>query len=362
MSIYFYFFESVFTLDIMNDYRIQTKRFVLRKMTEGGQDDYYLMSCNEEVMKYVTGYALSREESDKMYQEYLEENANDSILGRYFIRDRVTGELVGIAKLDLVGEDVEIGYRIRKEHWGRGVATEVAKWLLYIGHSRLNADRVIAFVNVDNAASIRVLEKIGMQNIERIEDLDEIKYKFIHLNQTQFYMKKVLYAILGLVAIFLLAALVMPKDYAVEKEIVIHKPKSEVFAYLKSLKNQDNWSVWMKLDPKIKKEYTGVDGTVGFVSKWEGNEDVGQGEQEIKKIIEGDRIDTQLRFIKPFKSTSDAYMITETVDSTQTKVKWGFDGSMPFPMNAFMPFMGIEKAIGNDFTTGLQNLKGILEK
>lgn len=55
-------------------------------------------------------------------------------------------------------------------------------------------------------------------------------------------------------------------------------------------------------------------------------------------------------------------MITEEVDPSATKVKWGFSGSMPIPMNVMLPFMGMEESVGKDFQDGLNNLKGLLEK
>ena len=341
---------------------ISTENFVLTKMTAADGDKYFRLSNNDNVMKYVTGHALDRQESDKMLRTFLAEYGNDTYLGRYLIESRYSGELIGTAKLDMDGSEVEIGYRIMEEHWGKGIATEIARGLIHFAKQTLHAKQVIAYVNVANAASIRVLEKAGMVNVERIEDLDEVKYKFIYSPQKNPLMKKVLYIILGLIVIVLVAAFIMPKDYAVEREVIINRPKSQVFEYIKSLKNQDNWSVWMGKDPNIKKNYTGTDGTVGFTSMWEGNKDVGKGEQEITKITEGERVDTQLRFIEPFESTNDAYMITEAVDPSATKVKWGFSGSMPIPMNVMLPFMGMEESVGKDFQDGLNNLKGLLEK
>jgi RimJ/RimL family protein N-acetyltransferase len=346
----------------MNSKTIKAGRFVLTKMTAADGDKYFRLSNNAHVMKYVTGYPLTRLESDDMLRKFLAEYGPNTFLGRYLIEDEATGELIGAAKLDKVGAEYEIGYRVMEEHWGKGIATEIATGLINFAKRTLNAKGVIAFVNVNNAASIRVLEKAGMVNMETIEDLDEVKYKFSYSPQNNPLMKKVLYILLGLIALVLIAAFLMPKDYAVEKEIVINKPKAEVFEYLKSLKNQDNWSVWATRDPNMKKSFTGTDGTVGFTSMWEGNDDVGKGEQEITKIDEGDRVNTELRFLKPFESTNDAYMTTEAIDSISTKVRWGFTGAMPIPMNVMLPFMGMEKSVGKDFQDGLNNLKAILEK
>lgn len=176
-------------------------------------------------------------------------------------------------------------------------------------------------------------------------------------------LKTILFVILGIVAVCLIAALFIKKDYAVEKEVIINQPKAVVFDYIKMLKNQDNFSVWAKMDPAMKKEYKGTDGTVGFVSAWDSeNGNVGQGEQEIKNIVAGERVDYNLHFIKPFESSSDAYMVTESVDSTHTKVKWGFVGRMAYPTNLMLALMDMNEAVGKDFATGLTNLKGLLEK
>jgi len=175
-------------------------------------------------------------------------------------------------------------------------------------------------------------------------------------------MKKVLYVILGLVVLICIAGMIAPKDFSLEREVVINKPIDQVFAYLKPLKNQDEWSVWAKMDPHMKKEYRGTDGTVGFVSAWEGNSDVGKGEQEIKGITEMQRIDYELRFEKPYKTANQSYIITENAGENQTKVKWGFKGHMAFPMNVMLLFMNMDKMLGKDFEEGLANLKANLEK
>lgn len=175
-------------------------------------------------------------------------------------------------------------------------------------------------------------------------------------------LSKILIGIVILIAIPLIIAAFVKKEYAVEREIIIDKPKSEVFTYVKHLKNQNDYSKWANIDPNMEKTYSGTDGEVGFVSAWDSdNEDVGKGEQEIIKIEEGERIDFELRFLEPFESTESAYMTTEAVSENQTKVKWGFNGHMDYPMNIMIVAMDFEKMIGDDLETGLRNLKTVLE-
>lgn len=166
--------------------------------------------------------------------------------------------------------------------------------------------------------------------------------------------------IIGAVAVI---SLLTPTDCKVEREITINKPRAEVFAYLKQIKNQNAWGPWYKKDPSMKQDFRGTDGEVGFVSHWKsGSPEVGEGEQEIKRIVDGERLETELRFKEPFESRADAFLLTESAGESQTKVKWGFNTTMPRPFNLFLLVIDIDKEVGKDFQDGLQSLKAIMEK
>ena len=175
-------------------------------------------------------------------------------------------------------------------------------------------------------------------------------------------MNILLYILIALVILIVILALVAPKTYEVNRSIDINKSLPEVFEYLKYIKNQNDWSPWKKKDPNMKQEFVGTDGEVGFLSKWEGNKDVGTGEQEILRIVENEVIESQLRFFTPFKSQSNAYLKVEDAGKNRTQVIWGFSGKNPIPFNIFMLFYNMEKAVGKDFEEGLASLKIILEK
>lgn len=167
----------------------------------------------------------------------------------------------------------------------------------------------------------------------------------------------------GIIILLLAIGIFVKKDYSVAREVVINKSKSLVFNYLKFLKNQSNFNVWSSIDPQMKTEYRGTDGNEGFVSAWESdNKNVGKGEQEILKIVDGERIDYEIRFLKPFKSTSWAFITTTSLDENKTLVHWEFNGKMKYPTNLSLLFMNMEKLVGKDLQTGLNNLKIILEK
>jgi len=170
-------------------------------------------------------------------------------------------------------------------------------------------------------------------------------------------------SIVGIIILLLVTGLFVNGKYAVVREVTINKSKVEVFDYVKYLKNQSNYSVWAKIDPAMKTEFRGVDGTIGFVSAWDSkNPDAGKGEQKIIEIDEGNRIDYELHFIEPFESTDFAYMTTIAVNDSVTSVKWGFNGEMKYPMNLMMLTMNMEKMLAPDLENGLNNLKALLEK
>lgn len=114
---------------------------------------------------------------------------------------------------------------------------------------------------------------------------------------------KILLVVVIIICILLIIALFVKKDYTIEREISISKPKREVFDYIKHLKNQDNYSKWVMTDPSMKKDFKGTDGTVGFIYAWDSKDkNAGKGEEEIINLIEGEKLDVEVRFERPLKT------------------------------------------------------------
>ncbi len=176
-------------------------------------------------------------------------------------------------------------------------------------------------------------------------------------------MMTVVYIVAAVFVILIILAAVAPNTYDVSRSIVINKPLGDVFQYLKYVKNQSYWGPWGLRDPAMKQTFTGIDGTVGFISAWESDhKQVGSGEQEITRIVENAEVECELRFLKPWKSVSIGYLKLYDEGNNQTKVVWGFHGRNNIPVSIMMLFFNMDKAIGKDFEEGLANLKSILEK
>ena len=170
----------------------------------------------------------------------------------------------------------------------------------------------------------------------------------------------ILLMVTRIIALLLIIAIFMKREHYVKREIIINAPLQKVFDYLKLLKNQDKFNKWAMADPDRNREFKGTDGTVGFIIAWNGDKNVGEGEKGITNIIEGKRIETQIRFVRPMATIANVIMETESLSDDQTKVSWSNAGTLKYPINIMIPMM--EKQVAKGMDTSLLTLKKILEK
>ena len=173
----------------------------------------------------------------------------------------------------------------------------------------------------------------------------------------------VTWILIAVVAILIIFALIQSTSgMLIERNVMVNKPLSEVFNYLKLVRNQDNFSVWNMEDPSKKTDFVGTDGTVGYVYKWDSptNKNVGAGEQEIFSIDEGKSIRYEVRFFRPMKNVAQVLFQTHAVSPTQTQVVWKFNGRSVFPFSLLKSVFA--NMLGKDMQKSLENLKGVLEK
>lgn len=180
-------------------------------------------------------------------------------------------------------------------------------------------------------------------------------------------LKRILLGLLFIIALLLIIALFIPKEILVSRSIKINRAQSEVFYYVKQLKNQPKYGVWWKADPNMKITTSGTDGQVGFVHGWDSkDENVGAGQQKIIALDSSARkskIDIELKFIRPFESINPSYIETKSIAADkQTEVTWAITSKMPYPFNLMGALMNMEEMLGSDLEKGLKNLKVLLEK
>lgn len=167
-------------------------------------------------------------------------------------------------------------------------------------------------------------------------------------------LKKILIAVLIIIAIPLIAALFVSKDFKGASEITINKPKQEVFDYVKYVENQRHFGVWFQMDKDITTTSTGTDGTEGYKMEWK-SKVVGDGSQTITKVFENDSVLSSLYF--GYGEPAKGSFKLKELSANETSVTWSVSGKSPYPFNLMNLFMDMNES----FEEGLENLKKVVE-
>lgn len=168
-------------------------------------------------------------------------------------------------------------------------------------------------------------------------------------------------AVVALVAAVLIYASTQPDSFAVQRTTTIKAPAERIHVLIDDFKRWGDWSPWDKIDPALKRTYSGAERGKGAIYTWEGNKEVGAGRMEITESSAPSKVVIQLDFLKPF----EAHNITEfslVPQGDATQVTWKMQGPAPFVTKLMQVFVSMDKMVGKDFETGLANMKAIAEK
>lgn len=168
-----------------------------------------------------------------------------------------------------------------------------------------------------------------------------------------------LIVIVALVAVLGLAA-TRPDVFRVERSTSIKAAPEKIFPLIADFHQWAAWSPWEKMDPAMKRTFSGAASGKGAVYAWEGNSKVGAGRMEVTDAVPS-KITLQLDFIKPFEGHNIAEF-TLTPNGETTNVTWAMHGPAPFISKLIGLFCNMDKMIGKDFETGLANMKVAAEK
>ena len=171
-------------------------------------------------------------------------------------------------------------------------------------------------------------------------------------------IKKLLYVLIGIIALLLVVALFLPSTYSVERSVEIAKPPEVVYPLVADYNNWLKWSPWPKMDPEAKQTVTGTPGTPGHSWSWDG-ETSGVGRMTLASAEENRSVRAKLVFKKPMESEADDSILLEPTP-TGTKVTWRNSGNLPYPIGRFFG-LGIEGMLGPQFEEGLAGVKSIAE-
>lgn len=141
--------------------RFETPRLWLRRYRGGDADDLAVLKADPETMRWMWSGTCDRQHCVDAIDSCMTDKYMRG-LGFLALIDKATGEFVGECGIVHRDDITSIGYLIKRDHWGKGLAAEAVIPLLRHGFSALGRDEIWASTDVGHVASRRVMEKLGM--------------------------------------------------------------------------------------------------------------------------------------------------------------------------------------------------------
>ena len=174
-------------------------------------------------------------------------------------------------------------------------------------------------------------------------------------------IKTIALSIVVLLAALLIYAATKPDSFRIERRAAINAPPGKIFALINDFHQWESWSPWEKIDPALKRTYSGAASGKGAVYEWNGNKDIGQGRMEIVESSPSSKIVLNLDFVTPFEA-HNFVEFSLSAEGDSTTVTQAMYGPSPYISKLMTIFFSMEKMVGDKYEEGLDNLKKLAEK
>jgi RimJ/RimL family protein N-acetyltransferase len=161
---------------------LTTERLRLEPCSEAHIEELDKLNSSLEVMRYITGTAVTLEET-KAHVQYVQELWKHYGYASWSMFSRTTGKLVGTAGMQHIefnpDNPIEMGWRLLPEYWGNGYATEAAQRMLEFAFEHLKLPKIRAVCHQENIKSVNVMHRLGMtyRGIEFWYNLEVFAYE-----------------------------------------------------------------------------------------------------------------------------------------------------------------------------------------
>ena len=173
-------------------------------------------------------------------------------------------------------------------------------------------------------------------------------------------IKLVLIVLAAAIAGMLIYAAMRPDSFRIERSASIKAAPEKIFPFINDFHRWTAWSPWEKIDPQLKRTYSGAASGKGAAYAWEGNSKVGSGRMEITEAAPS-KIVIKLDFLKPFEAHNTAEFTLAPAAQGETRVTWAMFGPSPYVSKLMGVFFNMERMVGGQFEQGLANLKAASE-
>lgn len=174
-------------------------------------------------------------------------------------------------------------------------------------------------------------------------------------------IKTILIVLVVILVAVLIYAATKPDAFRVQRSITIKAPPETIFPLINDLHSMQTWSAWEKVDPGMKRTYSGATSGPGAVYEWEGNQEIGQGHMEIIDVTPPAKISIRMDFIKPFPAQNTLEFVLQA-EGDSTRVTQAIFGPSPYISKVMSLVFSMDKMIGGKFEESLAELKATAEK
>lgn len=153
-----------------------------------------------------------------------------------------------------------------------------------------------------------------------------------------------------------------PDTLRIERTQSIQAPPGRIFELIEDFHQWVSWSPYEyeKLDPAMKKPFSGSRDGKGTIYEWAGNNKAGEGRMEIIDTVSPTRVRIKLDFLRPFEGHNTAEF-TLNAKGSSTEVTWAMFGPQAFHFKLMSIFFNMDNMVGKEFAAGLGNMKAIAE-
>jgi hypothetical protein len=170
-------------------------------------------------------------------------------------------------------------------------------------------------------------------------------------------IQKIALGVVAVLALLVIFVATRPAAFRISRSAAMNSPADVVFVNINDFHNWQQWSPWAKLDPTMKTTFSGPASGLGASYSWAGNSKVGEGKMTIVDSKPSQLVTIDLEFQKPMQAKNLAVFTIKSTGDKSCDVDWTMTGENGFVGKAFAMMMDMDRMVGNDFETGLFNLR-----